>query len=156
MANYVFNIAKGRMVEFQNRVDQNDPTNAIFIAVPLSASGTEAQGQDLDDLAAVLADPNFTELTTAEWARISFVDTAVPAIAVDDPGNLFGMDLDNVAFGVVNSGGPSTGILICYDSDSGAGTDANIIPISHHDFVATGVGTTITATIPVGGAVTSS
>lgn len=55
MANFMFNIAKGRVAEFFNRVDSNDPTNSAIILVPLSASDTEANLQDLDDLAAVLA-----------------------------------------------------------------------------------------------------
>ncbi len=156
MANYVFNIAKGRMAEFMDRVDSNDPTNAAFIIVPLSASGTEAQGQDFDDLAAVLADANFTEITTGGWGRITHVDTNVASAAtnVNDTTNLMQIDMDDVAFGTITSG-TTTGVLICYDSDTGAGTDANIIPISHHDFAATGNGSTITATIPATGFITA-
>lgn len=37
MANFVFNIAKGRVAEFFNRVDSNDPANSAIILVPLSA-----------------------------------------------------------------------------------------------------------------------
>lgn len=157
MANYIFNLAKGRHAEFMDRVNSNDPTNAAFIAVPLSASGTEAQGQDFNDLAAVLADANFTEITTGGWSRITLVDTDVDSAAnlVDDTNNLMQTDVADIAFGTITSG-TTTGILICYDSDTTSGTDANIIPVSHHDFAVTGNGSTVTATVPASGFITSS
>jgi hypothetical protein len=49
VANYVFNIAKGRVVEFFNRVDSNDPANSAIILVPCSASDSEANAQDADE-----------------------------------------------------------------------------------------------------------
>lgn len=66
---FVFNISKGRQAEFFNRVDSNDPANSAIILVPLNVGGTAAQGRDFDDLAAVLADVNFDEVTTNGWAR---------------------------------------------------------------------------------------
>ena len=35
MANIVFNIAKGRVVELYNRVENNDPANSALILVPI-------------------------------------------------------------------------------------------------------------------------
>lgn len=156
MANYVFNLAKGRHAEFMERIDANDPTNSAFIAVPLSASGSEAQGQDFNDLAAVLADANFTEISTGGWGRVTLTDTDVQnaATMVDDTGNQMQTDVADIAFGTITSG-TTTGILICYDSDTTAGTDSNIIPVSHHDFAVTGNGSTVTATVPATGFITS-
>ena len=56
MANIVFNIAKGRIVELYNRVKGNDPANAALILVPIETSGLESDATlvDKDDLAAVL------------------------------------------------------------------------------------------------------
>ena len=42
MANIVFNIAKGRVVEYYNRVKSNDPANSALILVPIETSGLEA------------------------------------------------------------------------------------------------------------------
>jgi hypothetical protein len=55
MANIVFNIAKGRIVEFYNRVKGDDPANSALILVPIETSGLEADATliDKDDLAAV-------------------------------------------------------------------------------------------------------
>ena len=55
MANIVFNIAKGRVVEYYNRVKSNDPANSALILVPIETSGLEADSTliDVDTLAAL-------------------------------------------------------------------------------------------------------
>lgn len=135
MANYVFNIAKGRGVEFYNRAENNDPTNSALIAVPLSASGTEAQGQDLDDLNAVLGDANFTEQTGSNWARKTWESAELATNSPNDTDNRYDVAVPESTWSSVAAANDTTGLLITYDSDTGAGTDANIIPITHHDFV---------------------
>lgn len=139
MANYVFNVAKGRVAEFFNRVDGNDPANSAIILVPLSASGTEAAGQDFDDLAAVIADANFTE-AGASWGRKTLTDTELAAIAADDTNNRMPAALPQVTWTAPTSGQNTTGVLVCYDSDTTVGTDANIIPLVHCDMVVTADG----------------
>lgn len=140
MADFVFNIAKGRVVEYYNRVESNDPAASALILVPLSLSGTEAQGQDLDDLAAVLADANFTEQATS-WTRKTLTDVQLVALpAPDDTGNLYGVAVPEVTWTAPASPNNTTGLLVCYDADTGAGTDANIIPLTHHDFAVTADG----------------
>jgi hypothetical protein len=42
-------------------------------------------------------------------------------------------------------------LLVCYDDDTTAGTDANIIPWTYHDFVVTTDGTDLTAQINTAG-----
>jgi hypothetical protein len=42
MANIVFNIAKGRVVELYNRVKSNDPANSAIILVPIETTGLES------------------------------------------------------------------------------------------------------------------
>lgn len=138
MANYAFNIAKARAYTFWENVDTNSPTNSALVIVPLSASGTEVQGQDFDDLAAVLGDANFTELTTGSWARVVLTDTELSATeyAVDDTNNRVDLAIQQTSMGSPTAG-TTTGILICYDSDTTSGTDSNIIPIVHLDFAVT-------------------
>ena len=36
-------------------------------------------------------------------------------------------------------------MIICYDGDTGAGNDSNIIPLTFHDFVLTSDGSDVTA-----------
>lgn len=141
MANFVFNIAKGRGVEYYNRAENNDPAASALILVPLSASGTEAQGQDADDLAAVEALAQFAEITTNNWVRKTLESAQLAALpAADDTNNWYAVQVPSVTWTAPTAGGNTTGLLICYDSDTAAGTDANIIPISHHDFVVTADG----------------
>ena len=128
---FVFNIAKGRGVEFQNRVDSNDPAASTLVLVPLNVGGSQAQGQDFADLAAVLADANFDELTTGSWARQTLTDAQTAAIVVDNVNNRFALALPAVSWGSPTAG-TVVQFLLCYDADTGAGTDSNIIPISAH------------------------
>lgn len=68
MANICFNIAKGRVKEFYNRVESNDPTNSALILVPIETSGLESDATliDKDDLAAVLSGTTNEQTTLAE------------------------------------------------------------------------------------------
>ena len=139
MANFVYNIAKGRVSEFFNRVDSNDPSTSAIILVPLSASGTEAEGQDYDTLAAVLAG-TANEQTSGGWSRKTLTDSDLSAIAVDDTNNRMPATLPQVTWTGPTVGNDTTGLLVCYDADTGSGTDANIIPLVHCDFVVTADG----------------
>ena len=74
MANQVFNIALGRMAEFYNRVDSNDPTNAALIVIAWVSTATDAVIKDLDDVAAVESDANTAEATNTNYARKVLTD----------------------------------------------------------------------------------
>ncbi len=142
MANFTFNIAKGQIAEYVRRVDSNDPTNSAIILVPLSASGSEAQGQDLDTLALVEADANFAEQTGGGWVRKTLTDTnfAATDYEVDDTNNRFDVAVPTVTWTTPAAASNTTGLLVCYDSDTTAGTDSAIVPLTHHDFVVTADG----------------
>jgi len=141
VANFVFNIAKGRIVEFYNRAENNDPTNSALILVPLSASGTEAQGQDLTTLAAVEADANFAEQTGGGWVRKTLESAQLAALpAANNTDNRYDIQLPSVTWTAPSAASNTTGLLVCYDSDTTGGTDSNIIPLTHHDFVVTADG----------------
>ncbi len=127
------------MVELMNRVDSNDPTNAAIILVPCSASDTEANAQDADTLTAALATA-INEQTSGGWVRKTLTDADIAAIAVDDTNNRFPSTLPAVTWTAPTVGNNTTGLLVCYDSDTTGGTDANIIPLSHHDFAVTADG----------------
>jgi len=140
MANYVFNISKGRAVEFWNRVKNNDPSTSALILVPLSASDTEANAQDADDLTAAIATA-INEQSSGGWVRKTLTDTELAAFpAPDDTNNRYDVSVPQVTWTAPTAGNNTTGLLICYDANTGAGTDTDIIPISHHDFVVTADG----------------
>lgn len=145
MANIVFNIAKGRVVEFYNRVKSNDPANAAFIIVPIETAGLEADATlvDADTLAAVLAGAT-NEQTT--MGRKTLTDADLAALpAPDDTNNRYDLALPTVTWASA-TGNAISKLLVCYDSDTTAGTDANIIPCTLFDFAQTPSGGNIEMT----------
>ena len=153
MADLAFNIAKGRAVEWYNRVKNNDPANAAFIAVLLKTAEVDATLIDYDDLGAILAGAN-TEATFTNYGRIVVTDADLAALpAPDDTNNRFDIDMPDLVW--TDAGGASNDtlvkLLICYDSDTGAGTDADILPVAHYDFAVTTDGNTLTAELHVDG-----
>lgn len=145
MANFTFNIAKGRVVELYNRVKSNDPANSAIIAVPLTAAGIETQAvlQDKDDLAAVLAGTTDEQAT---MGRKTLTDADVAALpAPDDVNDRYSLNLPNLVWAGATGVGIAQ-ILICYDSDTTAGTDANVLPLFAFDFAQTPNGSDLQAT----------
>lgn len=131
---FVFNIAKGRVVEFYNRVESDDPSTSALILVPLSVGGTAAQGRDFDDLAAVLADANFDEQTTS-WSRKTLTQAELASLPAPDDGNdRYAVALPSVTWTTPAAPNDVAQLLVCYDADTGGGTDANIIPLTAHIF----------------------
>lgn len=150
MADFVFNIAKGRVAELYNRVDTNDPANSALIIVPVDvAAVTDATIRDFDTLAAVLAG-GVTERSTNGWARKTLTDSDLAALTIDDTNDRVDLDIPDQTWTAVTSGAV-TDLLICYDNDTTAGTDSNIIPLTQHDFAITPDGSDVTAVIAATG-----
>lgn len=144
MANYTFNIAKGRIAEFYNRVENNDPANSALILVPLSVTVNEATGQDVDTLTAFLATAA-DEQTAGGWVRKTLTDAELAAFpAPNDTDNRYDVPLPAVTWTGPTAANNTVGLLVCYDSDTTSGTDANIIPLTHHDFAVTADGNDVT------------
>jgi len=152
MANQVFNIALGRVAELYNRVDTNDPVNAGLVVVVLSATGieTDAVLKDKATLADILAGTT-TEVTNTGYARKILTDVDLVAFAPDLVNDRVDLDIPDQTWTGVAVGDSWSDILVCYDPDTTTGTDANIIPLTMHDFVATPDGSNITAQINVAG-----
>ena len=153
MADLVCNIAKGRVVEYYNRVEANDPANSALIVVALVVTGDEdAAITDYDDLAAILGDGNIAEATNTGYARKVLSDTELASLpAPDDTNNRYEVDIPDQTWTSVSAGDNWTDLLICYDSDTTGGTDANIIPLCKYDFAVTPNGGDITAQINASG-----
>lgn len=152
MADFVFNIAKGRVGEFYNRVDTNDPANSALVIVVLATSGLESDAvlMDMDTLAAVVAGTT-NEVTNTNYARKVLTDADLSAFAADDTNNRVDLDIADQTWTAVAAGDGWSKLLVCYDNDTTGGTDANIIPLTAHDFVVTPDGSDITAQVAAAG-----
>lgn len=150
MANFVFNIAKGRVVEYYQRVDTNDPTTATLKIVVLATSGLESDAVliDKDDLAAVVSGTT-NEVTNSGYARKSLSDSDTAAATPDDTNDRFDIDIPDQTWTAVAAGDGWSKLLVCYDPNSSA--DSAIIPLTAHDFVVTPDGSDITAQIAAAG-----
>jgi hypothetical protein len=147
MANFVFNIAKGRVAEFYNRVDSNDPSTARLVIIPLEASGLEAQSalEDSVSLAEVL-DGTTNEQTT--MGRKYLTDTELAVLAADMTNNRMDVDIPDITWAAATGNGVGA-IVVAYDPNSSA--DSAIIPLTYHDFTVTPDGSDIVAQINASG-----
>lgn len=152
MADGVFNIAKGRVAELYNRVDSNDPTNSALIVVLLKTAAADATLVDFDDLGALLGGTS-VEADFTNYARKTLTDTDLAAFAADDTNDRVDLDFADQTW--TSAGGATNNtlakLLICYDGDTTAGTDANIVPLTYHDFVVTTDGNDLTAQLAATG-----
>ncbi len=145
MADIVFNIGKGRVVELYNRVEANDPANCALVLVPIETSGLEADSTliDVDSLAALLAGTT-NEQTTMGRKILTDADLAsLPA--PDDANNRYDLALPSVTWSAAPGNQIST-IAVCYDPDTTGGTDSAIIPLTMFDFAITPSGADVQMT----------
>ena len=153
MAAEIFNRAKGAFVEWHRRVNDNDPTNAAWIVVLLKTAETNATLRDYDTLSALLAGAN-TEADFTNYARKSLTDSDVAAPTVDDTNDRVDIDLPDQTW--TSAGGTTDNTLakalVCYDSDTTGGTDANILPGMLYDAVETTNGSDLVLSVHADGA----
>ena len=150
MGDFVYNQAKGKAAELAARVLANDPTNSIFTLEAVASTETDANLKDLDDFAAIESNANTAEVTQSGYARKTFNDASSLTVTIDDTNDRVDLDVADQTWTAVASGGSAwTDLVFGYDSDSTGGTDANVKPITQHDFAITTDGSDITATIAV-------
>ncbi|MGE3795094.1 MAG: hypothetical protein AB7I38_14365 [Dehalococcoidia bacterium] len=149
MGNFVFNRSKGRFAEFAERVNANDPANSVFVIDVLATSGIESDATllDKDDFAALVS--GTTNFVTQSSIRKTIDQTGGLTITYDDTNDRVDVDCPDQTWTAVAAGDGWNDIVFGYDSDSTAGTDANILPVTQHDFVVTPDGSDITATVAV-------
>ena len=153
MANFVFNAAKGRAVQFYANVDANSPSGAELVVILLASTGLELQGP-LEDAAtfAEVIDGTTNEATNTGYARKVLVAADLSTVDDGTSDNIVNLDIpDQTWTGVANDGTGGIGALVIGYDASGAGTNSGIIPISHHDFAVTPDGSDITAVINASG-----
>jgi len=123
----------------------NDPANSVLVFVPLSQSGSAEQAEALTTLAAVESDANFAEQTAGSWGRKVVADTGGGlAWAWDATNNRNEADATDLVWTAPLAANNTTGLLVCYDSDSTGGADSAIIPLIHLDMVVTANGQQVT------------
>jgi len=152
MSDFGFDVARGREVEFYGRVDGNDPANSAFIILVLALVGLEADDtlRTYADLASLLAASN-NEVTNTGYARITLTDASLAAYTVDYTAHTITLPLPTQVYVAVDVGDTWSKALICYDSDTTSGTDANIIPVTAQD-----IRLNSAPLVPNGGAITFS
>ena len=152
MANIVFNRGKGRGVEWAERVNANDPTNAVLVVAVLATAGIEADATliDLDSFSALVAGTT-NEVTNSGYARKVLDQAGGITVTYDDTNDRVDVFFPDQTWTAVAAGDGWNDVVVGYDSDSTAGTDANILPHTLHDFVVTPDGSDITLDVPTAG-----
>lgn len=145
MADLVFNIAKGRVAELYNRVDLGDPSAARLYVIPISAgAATDATLRDCADFAAIIA-AGASELTTGGWNRKTLTSADLGTMTVDNTNDRMPLDIADQTWTAVTTG-VSTDVVICYASVASP-TNAQLVPLTLHDFPITPDGSDVTATV---------
>lgn len=146
MADFVFNIAKGRVAELYNRVDSNDPAGSELVILVINAgAATDDTMGDTDTVSALLATAA-AEVTNTNYARIDLTDTDLTAIAPDDTNNRMDLDFADQTWSGVAAGDAWTDLVVAYDP-TGSSADTALVPLTCHDFSVTPDGSDITAQV---------
>lgn len=157
MADGVFNISKGRVVEYYNRIESNDPANSAFIISLMKLTEADATLIIRTDLTDVYAEAgnteaNFTNYSTSPRETLSDAElVAFPG--PDQTGDVYDIDIPDITWTAAGNGTNNTltKFLVNYDNDTTGGTDVNILPCTHHDFAVTTDGSDLTAQINAAG-----
>ncbi|MFE9935864.1 hypothetical protein [Streptomyces hirsutus] len=120
---FVFNRALGMVGHYASLPAAND----ALVAIPLESTGleTDAVLRDKDTFADVVAGST-NEQTTLTRKTLTSV-----AATVDDANDRLNIDSGDISWPA--PGGNTVGaIVLCYDPDTTAGTDADLIPLTLH------------------------
>jgi hypothetical protein len=136
LANIVFNIAKGRVVEFYARVENNDPSTSALVLTPIETSGLEADSALIDsDTVADVVDGTTNKQTT--MGEKVLTDSELAALPAPDDGNdRYDVSLPQVTW-TAASGNAISKILVSYRPNTGSPADSTDIPLTLFDAVVT-------------------
>lgn len=151
MASEICNQGLGDINGTADRVNNNDPANAVLSLSLWVSTATDATIRDVDDIAALEATALVTEAADGSYARIVLDDTDIGATTVDDGADTRSFDIADQVWSSLAGGELITKMAVGYDSDSTGGTDANIVLFAHYDFVVTPNGGDVTAQINASG-----
>ena len=149
MADFVFNIAKGRVAELCSRVDLDDPSASTIVIVVIDANGdTDAAMKDRETLSALLGG-TANEVTNTNYARKTLTQADIATFAADHTNDRVDIDFADQTWSAIAAGTAWTDLIVCYSPSAGA--DTTIVPLTCHDCVVTPDGSDIVATIAAAG-----
>lgn len=93
--------------------------------------------KDKDDLAAVLSGTT-NEVTNVGYARKVLTNAELVAPTISDVADSVTLDVFSDQVFTPAAGDSWRKMLVCFDGDTTAGTDANILPITAHDLLISG------------------
>lgn len=149
MADFVFNIAKGKVHQYCENVDGGSPANSRLKVIPLETTSLEADAtlKDYNDLSALLAGTS-NEQTTMGRKTLAAADVT---ITVDDTNDRVDIDLTDQTW-TAATGNAISALVVVYCPDGVTpGADSTFIPLTKHDFVVTPDGSDVTAQIAAAG-----
>lgn len=138
---FQFDISLGREVEFYQRVNLSDPTNAgLVVSVHKSPAPAASALRGAATLAALLA--LAAEVTNTDYTRKVLTDADLADIVVDTTNHRITLVLPLLTWDA--GGGPNAGdawdlCVVSYDSDTTVGADSAIVPITAHEMRIDGV-----------------
>lgn len=148
MANFVFNIAKGRVGQLITNVENNSPSGCCLRAILLESSGLESQTDLEDSLTfAEVIDGTTNELDPPNKRKQGLASTGdfQTSLALDTTNNWYDFDISDITWSAL-TGNAVGALVICYDA---TGSDANnaLLPLVHLTFAVTPDGSDVTAVI---------
>ena len=149
MADFVFNIAKGKVAQYCENVDLGSPANSRLKIIPIETTGLEADAtlKDYDDLASLLAGTS-NEQATMGRKTLAAADVT---ITLDDTNERRDIDLSDITW-TAATGNAISAVVVVYCPDGVTpGADSTFIPLTKHDFVVTPDGSDVTAQIAAAG-----
>lgn len=141
MANGVFNISKGAGMQLLR-----NNANSIVVLL-LQANEAETALVDHADVSALLTAPGNTEATFTNYARKTGLTETV---TVDNTNDRVDADVADQTWTAAGGATNNTLTKLIVAVSTGAG-DANLVPISHHDFSVTTDGSDLTAQFDAAG-----
>ena len=164
MADFVFNIARGKLAYYYYAVENSlvvtaagtpaftSAADSALIVVAINAgSDTDDTLKDYDTLDALLVAAQPAEVTNTNYARKVLTDTELAAVpAPNDTTNVYDLDIPDQTWTAVAAGTAWTDLLVCF-RPTAAAADTAIIPLTCHDFAVTPDGSDITAQIAAAG-----
>ena len=150
MADFCFNIALGKAVEYGARVNANDPAASIFRVAVLRTASIESDATLKDkDTFTDLVSGTTDWATNTNYAQKTISDSGGLTVTINDTSDRYEIDFPDQAWTAVGAGDGWNDIVIGYDPS--ASGDTTTVPISQHDFVLTPDGSDITMVTPANG-----
>lgn len=147
MADFEFNIAKGRTVELYRRVRTGDPATSALVLVVLAEDGIESDAglKDKATLAEILSGSS-TEATNTGYARRVLSAADLNDVLPDLTNDRTDLDIPDQTFLNVQAGDAWAKVLVCYRPAT-ASPDSAIVPLTSHDFSITPDGSNVVVQI---------